>query len=186
MLLFSAFVRQKVTFNENVRFTDCAPGIRLPDGFKLAINRKNDNDVVICRHDFFWRWFVSFIMFSYWSNFHVNISTDSGVMIIFFIRDWPEIWKLEIPLSEFWLTSRDRGKLGIPNFARMSLITCYWMLQNGTVAAFTVSELLRDNQQVGKITLTPSQVRVKWRKCCMDCFLFEISKFTLFLFSKLL
>ena len=33
------------------------------------------------------------------------------------------------------------------------------MLQNARITAFTVSELLRENQQGGKIT--PAQVRVK-------------------------
>ena len=49
--LISGFVRQKVIFNENLSFTYYASRIRLPDGSKLAINRKNDNDVTIFRHD---------------------------------------------------------------------------------------------------------------------------------------
>ena len=72
-----------------------------------------------------------------------------------FIRDWPEIRKSEIPPSEFCPISGDWGKLGIPNLARMSLMKCYWMLQNARVTAFTVSELLRENQKGGKITPTP-------------------------------
>ena len=63
-----------------------------------------------------------------------------------FLRDWPEIWKLEIPPSEFFPISEDWGKLWIPNLARMSVIECYWMLQNCRVTAFTVFELLRENQ----------------------------------------
>ena len=51
LVLFSVFVRQKVTINENVSFTDYVSRIRLPDSSKLAINRKNDNDVKIFRHD---------------------------------------------------------------------------------------------------------------------------------------
>ena len=50
---------------------------------------------------FFWQYFFSLVKFSYWSKFYVNIIACSGVMTISFIRDWPEIWKLEIPLSEF-------------------------------------------------------------------------------------
>ena len=73
-----------------------------------------------------------------------------------FIRDWPEIWKLEIPLSEFYPISGDRGKLKIPNLARMSLTKCYWMLQNCRVTAFTVSELLRENQQGGDKITSPT------------------------------
>ena len=65
-----------------------------------------------------------------------------------FIRDWPEIWKSEIPPSEFYQISGEWGELGIPNLAQMFLIKCYWMMQNASVTAFTVSELLRENQQV--------------------------------------
>ena len=42
---FSVFVRQKVTFSENVDFTDYTSGLRLPNCFKLTINSKNDNDI---------------------------------------------------------------------------------------------------------------------------------------------
>ena len=69
-----------------------------------------------------------------------------------FIMDWPEIRKSEIPLSEFCPISGDWDELWIPNLARMSLIECYWMLQNSRVTAFTVFELLRENQLGGKIT----------------------------------
>ena len=73
-----------------------------------------------------------------------------------FVRDWPEIRKSEIPTSEFFPISGDWGELWIPNLARMSLIECYWMLQNSRATAFTVFELLRENQLggggVGKIT----------------------------------
>ena len=74
-----------------------------------------------------------------------------------FIRDWPEIRKLEIPPSEFCPKSGD----WVPNLARMSLIECYWMLQNSRFAAFTVLELLRENQLGGsKITL-PARLGLK-------------------------
>ena len=62
------------------------------------------------------------------------------------IKGWPEIWKSKIHPSEFCLTSGERGKLGIPlskNLSRMSLMKCYWMLQNARFTAFTFSELLR-------------------------------------------
>ena len=64
-----------------------------------------------------------------------------------FIRDWPEIQKLEILPSRFFQISGDWGELRIPNLAWMSLINCYWILQNTKVTAFTVFELLRENQQ---------------------------------------
>ena len=75
-------------------------------------NWKNGTDVTIFRHDvivkFFWCCFVSLIKFSYWSKFHVNIITGSGVMTISFYKEltrnpqigntpaWvlPNIWRL--------------------------------------------------------------------------------------------
>ena len=90
LVLFSCFVRQKVTITENITFADSVSGIRPPDCSKLAKNPKNDNDVIIFRHDvnvkFFWRCFVSLVKFSYWSKFHVNIITGSGIMTIFFYK----------------------------------------------------------------------------------------------------
>ena len=59
-----------------------------------------------------------------------------------FIRDWLEIWKLEIPSSEFCGISADWGKLWIQNLARMFLKAFYWMLVNSRVTAFTIFELL--------------------------------------------
>ena len=65
-------------------------GILLPDCLNLAINWKNDNDVTFFWCDVilkgFWHCFVSVIMFSYCSQFHVNIITGSGVMTILFYK----------------------------------------------------------------------------------------------------
>ena len=77
-----------------------------------------------------------------------------------FIKDWTEIRKSEIPSSSSSLISGQWGKSGIPNLARMSLINCYSILQNARVTAFTVSELLRETQQVGKITPPPPPPRL--------------------------
>ena len=65
--------------------------MRLESSFsKLAINWKNDSDVKIYRHDvivkFFWCFLVFLVSFSYWSKFHVNIITGSGVMTIYFYK----------------------------------------------------------------------------------------------------
>ena len=60
------------------------------------------------------------------------------------VKGWPEIWKSEIPPSEFCPISGAWGKSGIPDLSRMSLMKCYWMLQNASFTAFTVSELLRE------------------------------------------
>ena len=81
--LSSVFVRQKVTINENLSFTDHASGIQLPDCSKLVISQKFDKD--ICRHDVITNFLTlrSLIKFSYWSKFHASIMTGSGVTIIF-------------------------------------------------------------------------------------------------------
>ena len=81
-----------------------------------------------------------------------------------FMRDWPEIRKSEIPTSEFFPISGDWSELWIPNLTRMSLIECYWMVQNSRVTAFTVFALLRENQLGDKITPpphAPTQISVK-------------------------
>ena len=71
-----------------------------------------------------------------------------------FIRDWPEIWKSDIPPFEFCLISGDLGKLGTPNLPRMSLIKLFRILQSTRVKAFTFSELLRENQRWVKLLTT--------------------------------
>ena len=140
-----------MTVNENINFTDYASGIRLPNGSRLAVDWKNCNNVTIFWNDviakFSSRCFISLVKFSYWSKFHFNIITGSGVMQLPFISDWPEIRKSEIPPSEFCLISTDWSELRIPNLARTSLRKSYWMLQNARVTDFTVSELLREYQQ---------------------------------------
>ena len=112
LVLFSVFVRQKVPITENITFADSVSGIRPPDCSKLPKSPKNDNDVKIFRHDvnvnYFWRCFVSLVNFNYWSKFHVNIITGSGIITIFFYKgltrnpeigntpvwDMPNIWRL--------------------------------------------------------------------------------------------
>ena len=51
LVLFSVFVRQKVTFTENITFADSVSGIRPPDCSKLTKNPKTNNDFTIFRHD---------------------------------------------------------------------------------------------------------------------------------------
>ena len=159
LVLFSVFVRKKVTITENITFADSVSGIRPPDCSKLAKNPKNDNDVTIFRHDvivkFFWRCFVSLVKFSYWSKFHINIVTGSGILTIFLYKGLTR--NLEIGNTTVWVLLniwRLGRELGIPNLARMFLIKCFWMLQNAMVIAFIDPELLRENQlREGKITL---------------------------------
>ena len=132
--------------NENISFTDYASGIRLPDCSKLAKYWKNNNDIKIYRHDVISKtfWIVLFSL----SSLVTGPSFMSISLLVlelwqfFFIRDWPEIQKLEILPSEFCPLSRDWVKLEIPDLPWMSLMKFYWMLQNVRVTASTVSELL--------------------------------------------
>ena len=57
----------------------------------------------------------------------------------------------------------------MPNLTWMSLIRSYWMLQNARVAAFIVSELLRENQQGGKITPPPAPPRLELQNLRITC-----------------
>ena len=89
----------------------------------------------------------------------------------FFYKRLTEIRKSVIPPYGFCPISGDWDQLGIANLARMSLLKCYWMLQNARVTAFTLSELLRKNQQRLKLppASAPNQIRVnnviKFRNC---------------------
>ena len=128
-------------------------GIEPPDYSDLAKNLKNDNGVTILRYDVIINFFdiVLFLL----SNLVTGpsfMSISSPVLELWqfsFIRDWPESRKLEIPLSEFCSVSGDWDKLWILNLARVSLLECYWMLQNFMVTAFTVFKLLRENHLGG-------------------------------------
>ena len=56
--------------------------------------------------------------------------------------------------------SEDQDELGIPNLTQTFLIKHYSMLQNARVTAVTISELLWENQQGGRVN-PPTQIRVK-------------------------
>ena len=100
------------------------------------------------------------------------ISVSSLVLELWqfnFIRDWPEICKLETLSPEFCPISEDWGELGKPNLA---LIKCYEILQNTKITVFTISRLFRENQKMeggggrgggGKITPPhpPNQIMVE-------------------------
>ena len=76
-------------------------------------------------------------------------------------------WKYHLP--EFCLISGDCGELGRRNLARMSLIKCYWILQNARVTASTVSELLREYQQgVGSKTTHQPRLGLKAEGHCLQ------------------
>ena len=90
LVLFSVFVKQKVTITENITFADSVSGIQPLDCSKFPKNPRNDNEVTIYRHDvivkIFWRVFVSLVKSSYWSKFNVNIITGSRIMTLFFCK----------------------------------------------------------------------------------------------------
>ena len=59
-----SFCKIKGCVNENITFTGYAFGIQLPDCSKLAINRKNDNDVPFSRYDVIVNFFLTLFCFS--------------------------------------------------------------------------------------------------------------------------
>ena len=143
------------------------PGFRLPDCSKLALNWKDGNDVTICRHDVIFNLFwciVSLVRFSYWSKFHVNIITGSGVMTAFFYRGLtrnPEIRNTPVwVLPNIWRLERVRDtKFGTNVSAEMLLNAA--KCQGYSLYRFWV---IKGNQQGSKITPPPpttTQIRVK-------------------------
>ena len=64
LVLFSVFVRKKVTITENITFADSVSGIRPPDCSKLAKNPKNNNNVTIFRSDINVNPFLTLFCFS--------------------------------------------------------------------------------------------------------------------------
>ena len=79
-------------------------------------------------------------------------------MTTFTYRELTRNMELEITPPEFCQTSRERDQSRLPYLAGMSLKKCYCMLQNARVTAFSVSELLKENQQGRglKLPLDPS------------------------------
>ena len=69
--------------------------------------------------------FISLVKYSYWSKFHINIITGSGVTTIFFYKGLTRNPEIGNTPSEFRPISGDWDELGIPNLARMSLMKCY-------------------------------------------------------------
>ena len=70
-------------------------------------------------------WLFSLVKFSYWSKFHVKITTGSGTMTTLSYNGLTRNLEIENTPSGFCPISEDCGKLGIPNLARMSLTTCF-------------------------------------------------------------
>ena len=70
--------------------------------------------------------------------------------------------KLEIPQSEFCSISGNWDKIGIPNLAGMFLVKYYLILWKARGSAFTVSELLKKNQQWLNIVPTHPHTQFKF------------------------
>ena len=138
-------------------------GIRLPDCSKLAINWKYVNDVIIFWNDvivkFVRRYFdvIFLVKFSYWSTFHVNIITGSGVMTISFYQGLtrnPEIGNnLVWVLPNIW---RLWDKLGIPNLTRTSLNVTECCKMPGLLRVIKGKPIWGEG-----VKLPPPQIRVK-------------------------
>ena len=97
LVLFSVFVRKKVTFTENITFADSVSGIRPPDCSKLTKNPKTNNDFTIFRHDVNGNFFdvVLFLLLSLVTGPSFISSLVLELWQFSFIRDWltrnPEI-----------------------------------------------------------------------------------------------
>ena len=109
---------------------------------------------------FFWCVLLTPVNFSYWPKFRVNIITDFRVMAISFYKGL--IRNTEIGYAPFWVLPNiwrlgqvKNIKIGMNIFNKMLLnvVKC-------RVIAFTVSHLLKENQQ-GKNALI--QISVKKR-----------------------
>ena len=115
--------------------------------WNAAVSWKNGNDVTTLRHEVIVKFF-SIVLF-----FLSSLVTGPSFMSIpslvlelwqfLFPRDWAKTRKSEIPPSEFCPISG--------HWPSKEYQTCYWILQNTRVTAFTVSELLSKEQQWGKI-----------------------------------
>ena len=110
-----------------------------PEAIKLVVNWKNGNGVTIFRHDIIVNFFdiVLFLLSSLVTG-SGSMATSSLVLDLWqflFIRDCPEIRKLEIPSPEFCPISGDWGEFWISNLVQSFLIQCYWMQQNARVTA---------------------------------------------------
>ena len=72
--LFSGYVRPKVTIAENITFANSVSGIGPPDCSKLAKNPKNDNNILIFRHDVIVNFFLTLFYFSCQVQLLVQVS----------------------------------------------------------------------------------------------------------------
>ena len=117
----------------------------------------------------FWHRFVSFVKFSYWSKFHVNIFTGSGIMTIFFykgltrnleignIHVWvfPNIWRLgRVMDTKFGTNVSNRMLLNVAKFQGYSFYR-FWVVKGKPT---------RGGGGVGKITPPSPRLGLKSSK----------------------
>ena len=153
-----------------------------PDYSKLDKNPINDNDVTIFQHDvnvnFFWHCFVSLVKVSYWSTFHVNIISASGIMTIFFYKGLtrnPEIGNTPVwVLPNIWRLGRVMDtKFGTNVFNRMLLNAAkfqgysfnrFWVIKGKPTGGWEVK--LRPPTQ-------PPRLGLRRQKMCLNLISFK-------------
>ena len=112
-----------------------------PKIWKMTI-MSHFSDMTSTSH-FFWRYFVSLVKFSYWSTFHVNIITCSGIMTVFFYKGltrnpeirntpvWilPNIWRLgQVMDTKFGTNVSNRMLMNAGKFQVYSLYR-FWVIK---------------------------------------------------------
>ena len=122
-------------------FIDYASGISLPDCSKLETKLGKRQ---------------------WCHNFHVNIITGYGVMTIFFCKGLTR--NRDIGNTLVWILTNiwTLGWIRDANFTGMSVIKCYWMLQNIRVTALYHFWVIEGKSTVGIKLLPPTQIRVNW------------------------
>ena len=142
-------------------------GIQPLDGSKLAENPKNVYDFTIFRHDvnvnFFWHCFVSLVKFSFWSKFHVNIITGSGVMTVSFYRGMTR--GPEIEDTPVWVLS-NKFRLGwVRNTKFGTDVSNKMLLNNEKYQSYTFNRfwVIKGKPTWGITALLSPQIRFK--KC---------------------
>ena len=88
LVLFLVFVRQKITVNENVCFTNYTSGLRLCNCFKLVINPINDNDV---------------------TNSNMMLSSGFYDLAVFLLVTGPSFTSISLLVLELWQFSSVKG-----------------------------------------------------------------------------
>ena len=108
----------------------------------------------------FWRCRVSFVKLSYWSKFHINIMTGSGVMTIFVYKRLTR--NTEIGNTPFWVLP-NIWRLGRARDTKFGKNVSNKLLLNATKCqgySFYRFWVIKGKQR-GKTTPPPTQIRVK-------------------------